>query len=103
MAGITLDRVSKRFADGTVAVNDVSLDVYSGEVVGLVGEVGTGNDGILRREDHVVGELVIRHAAGIEALEPPDQGQLVARMIDRSVRVPAVGSDLSRLLRRQDA
>ena len=40
MAEIVLDHVSKRFSDGTVAVDDVNLDMDDGEFVILVGPSG---------------------------------------------------------------
>ena len=43
---ITLDHVSKHFHVGKgqtlVAVNDISLDIYKGETLGVVGESGCG-------------------------------------------------------------
>ena len=43
---ITLDHVSKHFHVGKnqtlVAVNDVTLDIYKGETLGVVGESGCG-------------------------------------------------------------
>ena len=43
---ITLDRISKHFHVGPrqtlVAVNDISLDIYKGETLGVVGESGCG-------------------------------------------------------------
>ena len=42
MADIVLDHVSKRFPDGTVAVDDVNLEIADGEFVILVGPSGCG-------------------------------------------------------------
>jgi osmoprotectant transport system ATP-binding protein len=39
---IRLDAVTKRYPDGTVAVDDLDLDVASGELVVLVGPSGCG-------------------------------------------------------------
>src|SRR3954451_14860134 len=39
---IRLDRVSKRYADGSVAVHELSLDVAEGELCVLVGPSGCG-------------------------------------------------------------
>ncbi|MPZ89436.1 MAG: betaine/proline/choline family ABC transporter ATP-binding protein [Nitriliruptorales bacterium] len=45
---ITFDGVTKRFADGTVAVNDLTLEVEKGEVVVLVGPSGCGKTTTMR-------------------------------------------------------
>src|ERR1700719_4769805 len=45
---ITLDRVSKRYGNGTVAVTEISLDVKDGELTVLVGPSGCGKTTTLR-------------------------------------------------------
>ena len=45
---IRLDRLGKRYPDGTVAVDDVSLEVRRGEMVMLVGPSGGGKSTTLR-------------------------------------------------------
>ncbi len=45
---IELERVTKRFADGTVAVDDLTLEVPSGTVTVLVGSSGCGKTTTLR-------------------------------------------------------
>jgi multiple sugar transport system ATP-binding protein len=47
MAGIRLQDVSKRYPDGTLAVDAVSLDVVEGEFVVLVGPSGCGKSTLL--------------------------------------------------------
>ena len=47
MAAISLHRVSKRFADGTAAVKDVSLSIADGEFFILVGPSGCGKSTLL--------------------------------------------------------
>ncbi|MEH1058432.1 sn-glycerol-3-phosphate ABC transporter ATP-binding protein UgpC [Micromonospora sp. CPCC 206171] len=63
MADIVLDKVSKRFADGTVAVQDVDLEIADGEFVILVGPSGCGKSTTLNMiaglEDISSGELRI--------------------------------------------
>ncbi|MEV0156254.1 sn-glycerol-3-phosphate ABC transporter ATP-binding protein UgpC [Micromonospora sp. NPDC050686] len=63
MADIVLDKVSKRFPDGTVAVSDVDLEIADGEFVILVGPSGCGKSTTLNMiaglEDISSGELRI--------------------------------------------
>ena len=63
MAEIVLEHVSKRFPDGTVAVNDVNLDVHDGEFMILVGPSGSGKSTVLNMiaglDDITDGELRI--------------------------------------------
>jgi multiple sugar transport system ATP-binding protein len=47
MAEITLERVTKRFADGTTAVRDISLTIGDGEFFILVGPSGCGKSTLL--------------------------------------------------------
>ncbi len=48
MAEIVLDEVTKEYADGTVAVSDLNLDIEDGEFVVLVGPSGCGKTTALR-------------------------------------------------------
>ncbi|MBO4252390.1 ABC transporter ATP-binding protein [Streptomyces griseorubiginosus] len=71
MAEITLEGVTKRFPDGSLAVKDVDLDIADGEFVILVGPSGCGKsttlnmiagleditEGTLRIGDQVVNQL----------------------------------------------
>ncbi|MEV4629420.1 sn-glycerol-3-phosphate ABC transporter ATP-binding protein UgpC [Micromonospora sp. NPDC049523] len=63
MADIVLDKVSKKFPDGTVAVHDVDLEIADGEFVILVGPSGCGKSTTLNMiaglEDISGGELRI--------------------------------------------
>jgi multiple sugar transport system ATP-binding protein len=63
MAEIVMDEVTKRFADGTEAVKQMSLDVGDGEFIILVGPSGCGKSTALRMiaglEDITDGEVRI--------------------------------------------
>ncbi|BCL12637.1 ABC transporter ATP-binding protein [Micromonospora sagamiensis] len=63
MADIVLDKVSKKFPDGTVAVADIDLEIADGEFVILVGPSGCGKSTTLNMiaglEDISSGELRI--------------------------------------------
>ena len=76
MAGITLDRVSKRFADGTVAVNDVSLSIADGEFFILVGPSGCGKSTLLNMivglEDVSAGEIRVDEQR-VNEVDPKDR------------------------------
>jgi multiple sugar transport system ATP-binding protein len=63
VADITLDHISKRFPDGALAVNDISLAISDGEFIILVGPSGCGKSTTLNMiaglEDITEGELRI--------------------------------------------
>jgi len=76
MAGIEFDHVSKRFPDGTVAVDDIELTVNDGEFMIFVGPSGCGKTTALRMvaglEEITSGEIRIGGRV-VNDLEPPDR------------------------------
>ena len=70
MAGVTFDRVTKTYADGTTAVHELNLDIIDGEIMVLVGPSGCGKTTALRmvagledisRGVLKIGERVVNH------------------------------------------
>src|SRR6187200_2721850 len=63
MAAIDIKNIVKKYGDGFLAVNDVSIDVQDGEFMILVGPSGCGKSTLLRMivglEDITEGEMVI--------------------------------------------
>jgi osmoprotectant transport system ATP-binding protein len=53
-ATITLDRITKQYPDGTVAVREFSLDIPAGEVVVLIGPSGCGKSTVLRMINRLI-------------------------------------------------
>ncbi|HZV72230.1 MAG TPA: sn-glycerol-3-phosphate ABC transporter ATP-binding protein UgpC [Conexibacter sp.] len=73
MASIRFDGVTKRFKDGTVAVDDLHLDVPDGEFIILVGPSGCGKTTALRMvaglEDVSEGSIVLGNRV-VNEVEP---------------------------------
>src|ERR671914_1350101 len=75
MAGVSFDRVSKVYPDGTRAVDEISLDIEDGEFMVLVGPSGCGKTTALRMVAGLeeisegvvrIGERVVNHVPSRE-------------------------------------
>lgn len=72
---IRLEQVGKRYPDGTVAVNELSLDVMPGELAALVGPSGCGKTTTMRMINRLVeptsGRILLggRDVASVDAVE----------------------------------
>ncbi|NES14698.1 MULTISPECIES: ABC transporter ATP-binding protein [Micromonospora] len=53
-ASITLERIGKRYPDGTEAVRELSLEVKAGELVVLIGPSGCGKSTVLRMINRLI-------------------------------------------------
>ncbi|WP_405429087.1 ABC transporter ATP-binding protein [Micromonospora sp. NBC_00617] len=82
---IVLDRVSKRYAGGVVALDDVSLRIGHGELVAIVGPSGSGKSTML----HLIGTLD-RPSSGSVLLDGYDAAKLTDRELS-ALRATRIG------------
>jgi multiple sugar transport system ATP-binding protein len=89
MAEITLKGVSKRYPDGTIAVDTVDLDIADGEFVILVGPSGCGKSTLLRMivglEDISSGEVNI---GGVQVNEKAPKDRNLAMVFQNYALYP---------------
>ncbi|MBM0234480.1 ABC transporter ATP-binding protein [Micromonospora sp. STR1_7] len=82
---IVLDRVSKRYAGGVVALDDVSLRIGYGELVAIVGPSGSGKSTML----HLIGTLD-RPSSGSVLVDGYDAAKLTDRELS-ALRATRIG------------
>ncbi|WP_196924689.1 MULTISPECIES: ABC transporter ATP-binding protein [Micromonospora] len=82
---IALDRVSKRYAGGVVALDDVSLRIGHGELVAIVGPSGSGKSTML----HLIGTLD-RPSSGSVLIDGYDAAKLTDRELS-ALRATRIG------------
>ncbi|MCG5458316.1 ABC transporter ATP-binding protein [Micromonospora sp. PSH03] len=82
---IVLDRVSKRYAGGVVALDDVSLRIGHGELVAIVGPSGSGKSTML----HLIGTLD-RPSSGSVLIDGYDAAKLADRELS-ALRATRIG------------
>jgi putative ABC transport system ATP-binding protein len=80
---VALDAVTKRYPGGVTALDDVSLDIDQGELVGIVGPSGSGKSTML----HLMGTLD-RPSSGTVRIA----GHEVARLSDRQLAALRAGT-----------
>ncbi|HEY8338653.1 MAG TPA: betaine/proline/choline family ABC transporter ATP-binding protein [Egibacteraceae bacterium] len=83
---ITFDRVSKRFPDGTVAVDELSLEVPEGEVVVLVGPSGCGKTTTMRMINRMIEPTSGRLTVGgddVMTVDPPTLRRRIGYVIQQ--------------------
>jgi osmoprotectant transport system ATP-binding protein len=77
---ITFDHVSKRFGDGTVAVDDLTLEVPSREITVLLGPSGCGKTTTLRMVNRLA-----EPSSGTITLDGRDLGALAPHQLRRGI------------------
>ncbi|MDT4987421.1 MAG: osmoprotectant transport system ATP-binding protein [Micromonosporaceae bacterium] len=88
---ITFERVTKRFDDGTVVLNDLDLEIPTGKVTVLVGPSGCGKTTTLRMINRMVeptaGRILV-DGQDIRAADPPVLRRRIGYVIQQSGLFP---------------
>src|SRR5580693_1144251 len=88
---ITLERVSKNYGDGQVAVAGLSLEIGDGEVCVLVGPSGCGKTTTLRMINRLIepsGGRILLDGADVSAIDPIDLRRGIGYVIQQGGLFP---------------
>ncbi|GGL34865.1 ABC transporter ATP-binding protein [Planomonospora parontospora] len=88
---ITFDGVTKRYAGGTVAVDDLSLEAPTGEITVFVGPSGCGKTTSLRMINRMVdptGGRVLLDGADVTTIDPPTLRRGIGYVIQQAGLFP---------------
>ncbi len=83
---ITFDSATKRFSDGTVGVNELSLHIEAGEIVVLVGPSGCGKTTTMRMVNRMVeptSGTVTVDGQDVSTVDPPDLRRRIGYVIQQ--------------------
>jgi osmoprotectant transport system ATP-binding protein len=83
---ITLDKISKRYPDGTVAVQEISLAVPRGELVCLVGPSGCGKTTTLKMVNRLIeptGGRIILEGEDVTKVDPVELRRRIGYVIQQ--------------------
>ncbi|GHE44317.1 proline/glycine betaine ABC transporter ATP-binding protein [Streptosporangium violaceochromogenes] len=88
---ITFDGVTKRYADGTVAVDDLSLEAPTGEITVLVGPSGCGKTTSLRMINRMIDATegrVLIDGVDVRTVDPPTLRRGIGYVIQQAGLFP---------------
>jgi osmoprotectant transport system ATP-binding protein len=88
---ITFDGVTKRYAGGTVAVDDLSLEVPTGEITVFVGPSGCGKTTSLRMINRMVdptGGRILLDGVDVTTIDPPTLRRGIGYVIQQAGLFP---------------
>ncbi|GAA2883200.1 ABC transporter ATP-binding protein [Streptosporangium fragile] len=88
---ITFSGVTKRYADGTVAVDDLSLEVPTGEITVFVGPSGCGKTTSLRMINRMIdptGGRILLDGADVTTIDPPTLRRGIGYVIQQAGLFP---------------
>jgi osmoprotectant transport system ATP-binding protein len=88
---ITFDAVTKRYPDGTVAVDDLTLDVPTGEITVLVGPSGCGKTTSLRMINRMIDASagrILLDGVDVRTIDPPTLRRGIGYVIQQAGLFP---------------